>query len=384
MANDIMNISVKGMKRISILLLLCCLGINIASAAVCNVPVNTDTALLVTFSRNMDGCLMFDKKQHPLTKQIHQLFSQKGMTNQGLALQALNVVEVELQNRFSGEDQGSQLRERIKGLRMALTRSTTPGTNLKADWQWVQRDRSVSGIEFLDFDSLLSEERCPTGQAWSLACKTAFKDASLLGVSIHIANAAIDRFSQAFRELVEDDRRLRMNKWDSYYDDLTFQYPWEMYLNNTVIDAADTRSTLNGNKQGFRPLPTSKVVILHPEIGLVYDNQVNNKIEEVLNVEVIGFEKFSFNNVSGRVQKPWGISVIASYLQDKKGESGWRAGLLMKYKGYSFGISDNNSEAAFMLNLNLSKLLFRVEDDARKYKNELQQRTDNWKVELQH
>ena len=117
-------------------------------------------------------------------------------------------------------------------------------------------------------------------------------------------------------------------------------------------------------------------MLFHPEANLVYADGADDEYDVSLTVEIVGYERFGFDS-RGKVENPWGISLLAAYLpHPERGESGWTGGLLFKYDGYSLGVTDNHGEAGLVFNINLSQRIFDVKQDARQYYDDYEARLE--------
>ncbi len=329
------------------------------------------------------ACLKPENNQTPLGLQVKALLSDERYDDRIRAIQALAAVQAQLESEFLVQ-QNSQtgnariLNSAIEVLKndMRETLQEKPDSNknkLKQKWKLDRLDRLPAALEQLDFSTTLTASKCQ--KVADRQCDTEFEQAANLVRAIHLVNAALDQYTASYREMSVQDRMLRTAKWDSYYDDLTFQYPWELMANNWVLEWTDERAVVDGNKLGFRQLPEGKLVLLHPEVNLVYADNAQDKYDITLTVEALGFEMFDFNNKTGKVKNPWGVSLLAAYLErPDQTDSGWTGGLLFKYDGYSLGVTDNHGEVAVVFNINLAQKLFDVEQKRRKYYDEYEQR----------
>ena len=145
-------------------------------------------------------------------------------------------------------------------------------------------------------------------------------------------------------------------------------------VNNFLLERYDSRAVEDGNKKGFRNLPESKLVFLHPEANLVYAENAVDEYEITLTFEAIGYETFDFDS-KGKVKDAMGISLLAAYMdQADIARSGWTAGLLFKYNGYSLGVTDNHGDTGIVFNINLSQRIFDVKGEGRRYYDEFKEK----------
>ncbi len=264
-----------------------------------------------------------------------------------------------------------ELREDIKH------RPVTPPPNLRRDWQFSQLGRPPRPLRGIDFSKILPNDTCGRFDAGN--CNTEMAFAVQLVQAALLTLDAIDSYTEDYRGDVLADRKLRRTKWDSYYDDLTFQYPWELWANSYLLKLTDDRKVEDGNRLGFRSLPGSKIVLIHPEVNLVYSQDSETEYDTAVTFEVLGFENFDFD-VTGKIDNSYGLSLMAAYLDRPDGsDSGWTGGLMLKLNGYSLGITENHGEYSYILNINLSQRLFDVKQDARRYYDEYEEKLNQLK-----
>jgi hypothetical protein len=332
-------------------------------------------------------CFAAENNDSPLGLEVNSLLSAPTPDARARALLALQAVQQFLQNSFDDSDapqtrNAGSLNNAIKALKQSIVDNPqAPEAGLKSKWQLGQLEMLPEALEGLDFTGTLQGSNCALVS--SGMCDSEFAVASDIIRSIFLVNAALDEYSANYRAEALEDRRLRRSKWDSYYDDLTFQYPWELWANSLLLEATDKRSEIDGNLIGFRKLPRNKLVLLHPEANLAYADEASNEYDITITMEMLGYESFGFDR-SGKVDDAWGVSLLAAYLpHPDRDEYGWSGGLLLKYDGYSLGITDNHGETGVVFNINLSQRIFDVKKQARRYYDEYQSRFEAVKQGLQ-
>jgi len=328
----------------------------------------------VMFGESVTGCFDLEKNNTTLGKSVRSILSDTQTDERASALKALQAVAAYIQENFLSTDNEQQQNARIvytaieKLKQSILANPQTPEATLKSDWQWNSAEQPPASLEGIDFSKTLPDERC--GKVKDKKCDAEYERAVDLGRSIKLINASIDLYTERYREEVLQHRVLRRAKWDSYYDDLTFQYFWELWANNYLLEHYDNRTVIDGNKIGFRPLPKSKLVLVHPEVNLAYKGQANDKFEDTVTVEIVGYEAFDFDAM-GKVKNPWGVSILAAYLNSADtGDADWTYGVLLKYDGYSVGFTNNDGDVAVVLNFNLSQKVLTIDDKYRRYYDE--------------
>ncbi|MFV2004602.1 MAG: hypothetical protein ACC650_05310 [Gammaproteobacteria bacterium] len=323
------------------------------------------------------SCFKDEHNKTPLAKSVRAKLNNAVDDDTVRAIKALSAIQSSLEGEYliPGSlqfDNAAILRESITELQTSIINNRVPQQALKADWQFRKIERPPIALEGLDFSDALTADRCAKVSDGN--CAEEFDAAANLVRSIYLVNDALDTYTKVYRTEAFADRVLRRTKWDSYYDDLTFQYFWELWANSLLLEYTDNREVVEGNKRGFRDLPGSKLVFLHPEANLVYAKNTANEYDITVTVEALGFEVFDFD-AKGKVKNPWGVSLLAAYMgEPDKAESGWTAGLLFKYDGYSIGVTDNHGEVGVVFNINLAQRIFDVKQENRRYYDEFNNR----------
>ena len=332
-------------------------------------------------------CYRQESRDTELGMRVSQILSASDAASAAeKAERALSEIAVYLTENYDRDDPlQTEATNRLTAALLKLRESVQtwteePPPDIKRNWQFSQLGRPPRSLRGIDFRQLLPEDRCkPFSER---ACETELAFAVQLVQAIHLANDALDTYTENYRRAVLADRKLRRTKWDSYYDDLTFQYPWELWTNSLLLEWTDDRRVEDGNRLGFRSLPGSKVVLLHPEVNLLYSQNAETEYDTAVSFELIGFENFDFDR-RGKVDDAYGVSLMAAYVERPDGsDSGWTGGLMFKLNGYSLGVTDNHGETSLILNINLSQRLFDVKQDARRYYDEYEAKVDAFKQQL--
>ena len=365
-----------------------------ASAGECDqsLYVEDDLDYITMLDEFSGNCLSYDNNDSKLAADVKKLLDDDSVQDDRIrALNALGSIGNYLEANYlapSVDQKGNAkaLNDELVKLKGSIL--SDPGElkenikkDLKARWQLDAVDELPYALENMNLISALSGGECLKVSEGK--CGDQFDFLSDMVSVIHLVNAAIDRYTQKFRAEALTHRVIRRTSWDSYYDDLTFQYPWELTLNSVLLERNDNRAVVDGNRLGFRELPDDKWVLLHPEVSLVYAKNAIDEYDVAVTVEAIGYESFDFDG-KGKVDNSWGVSVLAAYLSEPdKNKSGWTAGLMFKYDSYSLGITDNHGEPGVIFNVNLSQKIFDVKEEGRKYYDEFNQKIQSYKVMIE-
>ncbi len=345
----------------------------VVQANVCEVETYANFNYETAIKKMQTLCFELDNNSTALGVKLKDILKTDSSDDPGPAVLALSAIQAHLTETYIGRETSQSnnakaLHEAIRKLIQDIKQNPEgPVADFKIDWKLGRLDRLPEALKQMNFKGAPFSDECDisTGN-----CNKEFKLAADIVGAIFLANAAIDKYTEDYQAKALQSRKRRRASWDSYYDDLTFQYPWELWTNSLLLDATDNRSVVDDNKIGFRTLPKNKLVLLHPEVNLVYVDDADDEYEVTVTVEMLGYEAFDFDS-SGKIKNPWGVSLLAAYLdRTDRDDSGWTGGLLFKYNGYSLGVTDNHGDAGIVFNINLSQRLFEVKQESRRYYDE--------------
>jgi hypothetical protein len=223
-------------------------------------------------------------------------------------------------------------------------------------------------ISNIDLLALLTNE-CAAG-AQSPQCIAAVDFSAKVirtGESMH---QLTDAYSQP---IIEADNRFlteRDKEWNSYLNDVSVQYPWELWLNGYLFQKA----TPAAQRSQFPLAPTSKWVFLHPSPAFerVEGPTGGHSTQAAVVAEIAGYEMWRWSG-SGAASNRWGASVITSFV-DARGSSAVGYGLLLKtpFKNASVGVvfrnGDRGRQVNLAINVDLAKLIQKYKDvDIKKF-----------------
>ncbi|MDX2418096.1 MAG: hypothetical protein QNK19_11610 [Xanthomonadales bacterium] len=227
------------------------------------------------------------------------------------------------------------------------------------DWVPVEADGRIK-ISNVELNKFLESE-----------CKAGVSEPACAG-AVEIA-AKIMRTSLAINQLIVSHRQPiigvndqflsdRDREWENYLNGVSVQYPWELAFNSWRFD----RTTEDTAK--FPRAPNSRWVLLHPSPALEVIDTINdnNSLEPAILVEMFGYQRWKWQN--GQQRNRWGVSGILS-IADINGMDNVGYGALVQtpIRNMAFGVvwrdGNEGSEIAFVLNLDLAKLLKQYDND---------------------
>jgi hypothetical protein len=106
---------------------------------------------------------------------------------------------------------------------------------------------------------------------------------------------------QAFEHIKQLDAR-----WHAYHNDTRAIYPWEMCANGYLVHESPVK--------GFAEPPNKQILFLHPSAGFEYRFSGNDRLQEAILLDVIGFYRWRWGGKEeAEIKRPWGLAVAASY-----------------------------------------------------------------------
>lgn len=152
----------------------------------------------------------------------------------------------------------------------------------------------------------------------------------------------------------------RDREWNSYFNTISVQYPWELAFNSWRYAKATTRQ----ERALFPQAPSSKWIILHPAPAFEYiDTPLDgNRLEASIVVEVAGYEWWEWEK--GKAKNRWGVSGAFSYADVKEtNDIGYGIVLHTPVKNTSLGVvmrdGDDGWKAGVIVNVDLAAFIMK-------------------------
>jgi hypothetical protein len=248
------------------------------------------------------------------------------------------------------------LANEIAATRTRLAQRLPLGEHDVKGWEWDGITRRFRGLAALDVRRL--DVEC--AGAADIACRDAAAAGKVVFRAAGLVRVAL-RFSQeeTYQQAL-DAARMRDAQWTYYFDTARLQFPCELYLNG------QRHARANRKAGGFAGVPNDQWIVLHPGVGLEYvrDAPRGSRFEPALVVELVGYNRWRWND-DGSMGRALGVSLIQTF-SDRAGLDSARTGVMLHYDHkYSLAVTRGNGETGVMLSIDLSRLVSRVEDDAR-------------------
>lgn len=133
-----------------------------------------------------------------------------------------------------------------------------------------------------------------------------------LAAKVMRTSLATDQLIAAFNmPIIDANRRflsMRDKEWDSYFNDVSVQYPWELGWNSVRFAKAH-----KADAKLFPRAPNSKLIALHPSAALERVELPTGESGTLaaLVVELVGYESWQWRG--GEASNRWGASLIAAF-----------------------------------------------------------------------
>jgi len=173
----------------------------------------------------------------------------------------------------------------------------------------------------------------------------------------------VDMYSQPIIEANAQFLTVRDKEWNSYMNDVSVQYPWELWANGLIFQ----KVTPLEERAKFPRAPSSKWVFLHPSPGFerVEGPTGGHSTQASVLIEFVGYEKWRWSG--GAASNRWGASLVTSFV-DATGSHSVGYGVLLKtpFKNASVGAiwrkGDRGQQVNLMINVDLAKLIEQYKD----------------------
>ncbi len=139
------------------------------------------------------------------------------------------------------------------------------------------------------------------------------------------------------------DSQTELARWQAYRRDSRHQYIWELWANSQLMARDSSICARDGSNGlvGFCQVPTSQLVLLHPDAGLIATRPSGQptQLQPALIVDVIGRHTLSWEDErSARIARQWGYALSAVYAQ-VDGRPQWSYGPRLHRDGYNLALT---------------------------------------------
>jgi hypothetical protein len=161
------------------------------------------------------------------------------------------------------------------------------------------------------------------------------------------------------------ESQLALAQWEAYRTKAQHQYIWEVWANGLRM-GKDLCPEDAGNhmKRGFCRVPTSQLIVLHPEAALRFSRTVTKspELKPALVVELVGMYGWNWQTVDGRASAAMegrkGASLAATYTSADQ-ENRWAFGPMLHIGDYSLALTKaTGGRWSLVLNVGLADKYF--------------------------
>jgi hypothetical protein len=216
-------------------------------------------------------------------------------------------------------------------------------------------------ISRINLNSLLTSE-CAPG-ALSAQCIAAVDFAARV---IRAGHGMFELVQTYWQPIIDADTQFltqRDKEWNSYMNDVSVQYPWELWVNGSIFQ----KITPEDERSKFPRAPTGKWVFLHPSPAFERTEGPTggHSTQAAVLIEIAGYERWLWNN--GAASNRWGASFVTSFV-DATGSRAVGYGVLLKtpFKNASVGAiwrtGARGHQINLTINVDLAKLIKQYKD----------------------
>ena len=197
----------------------------------------------------------------------------------------------------------SEVARQADSARAMLDSQHAPGT--PTSWTLVD-DGRIDALSFHPANSV--KAACETA---SETCRAQFETVKEVLRATELVKLALDVYRRQIVEAHLKETAQRAQMWDHYFTGARSQYPWELWLNGRFMK--DTRKEERGVKLGFRDVPNSQWLFLHPDVVFEYapDEPEGNRFAGLAILDVVGLNRWKWN-ADGSMGFAVGASFIVS------------------------------------------------------------------------
>ena len=190
---------------------------------------------------------------------------------------------------------------------------------------------------------------------------------------LRVANlvARLQRYSQdsSLDEQFEAST-LALAQWESYRGAGHHQYIWEVAVNGLIMDKKlCPEDPGTGLKLGFCKVPTSQLILLHPDVAMRWARTATkaSELKPSLLVELVGWYWWDWAKADGRdtgtMANRRGVSLAATYSQTTT-EKQLALGPMFHYDGYNFAVTKakGGGKWSLVVNMKFGEKWFKTKD----------------------
>jgi len=149
--------------------------------------------------------------------------------------------------------------------------------------------------------------------------------------------------------------KLLRQRYDAYFDESRFQWPWELYLNGLPRFKGKTPLLC----EGFEDVPAHQWIVMHPSLAIRHSGNAEQKTDAAVIIELIGMRRWRWDGAEAVDAR--GASLILSYTEQRDAKDlGWGV-LVHLNEDVSVGLvrhkSDRDNKVSLVLSYEFGKLV---------------------------
>jgi hypothetical protein len=307
-------------------------------------------------------------ENNALTKEIRRLVDPTPPAPGNLS-QALR--ELASHVRTDGTYGDDAVRERYADLAQraaaGIESGVGPGNDPVATADWQVNGGRTKALPQIDVLQILNDScgQTPPGATPTPACQGGINRAKGWLRVFQLTERTLTQYSAPAINALLQRSTTRLAMWHAYRDDGLPQFQWEWLLNSWRHNKSDDRKRdAAGQPIGPMKVPTDQIIFLHPGVGLEYRDKANrssgsddSKTSPLVYLELIGRNRWSWNENTGEMIGGSGISLVATYA-DRNHDTKVGYGLLFHSrltKNYTFGITRSGDSTNIVFNADLAE-----------------------------
>jgi hypothetical protein len=204
-------------------------------------------------------------------------------------------------------------------------------TSTTREWQGSRFELFQHTPFELNLEDSLNE--CQTADQCQADLKSA-ADVYSLSVLIHrtLTTATQDKIADVGKMLKQFDQR-----WTTFHTESRAVFPWELIVNNLMYESAEA---------GFSGPPNYQWLVLHPSVGLAYDDSQEDELQEAILVDIVGRYQWRWGGKDdAEITRPWGVALAVSWSGEDPGY-----GLSVHLpRNWSIGVTRDRNENTLLI-----------------------------------
>lgn len=234
------------------------------------------------------------------------------------------------------------------------------GSGVITTGHWQLPGGTLSSVPAVNLKKSITEN-CPKIKAVPAsgsACAKTITNAENIMRLATLMERVMTKYHHRMLGAYRDRYTKRKKQWDSYRDEARPQYQWEWMINSLRMALGDKRPLDDkGQPMGPQTIPTDQLIVLHPGVGVenLTASGANSDTSGTVYLEWIGYNRWRWHGVSGKMTNGMGLSLVSSYAQ--RGQVGDMShGIMLHYQNsYSLAITRGQNGSGILFSVNLAE-----------------------------